>query len=476
MHNMLLEERLKESEEKFAAIIQKSPIPTAVGGTEGSIVFFNEALEKLIGYKHSEIKDAGDWAIKLYPDKKYREYVEKNIRQALSGQEQECNEFTITCKDGIEKVVDFYTSFYKDGLVIQMIDVTERKRSDNKIKDLAKFPQENANPVYRISKDGVLLYANPASRKLILQDQTKIGNKIPERWIDMVRKVYNSGKKKEVELEFNGRIYLFEQVPVIEEGYVNSYGIDITERKRAEDKLKETLIELERSNKELEYFAYVVSHDLQEPLRMVSSYLQLINNRYKDKLDKDADEFIGFAVDGAKRMQAMVRDLLQYSRAGKIEKELVLTDCEAVFNQAKTNLRETIRKNGAEVTCDSLPIVMADSVHMNQLFQNLISNAIKYRREEAPVVHVSVKEEGDKWQFTVKDNGIGFDNKFKEKIFTFFQRLEDDKKYQGTGIGLAICKRIVESFNGRIWAESEVGRGSLFHFELPMVETGTQEK
>ncbi len=242
---------------------------------------------------------------------------------------------------------------------------------------------------------------------------------------------------------------------------------DVTERKQAEEKLKQTLAELERSNKELEQFAYVASHDLQEPLRMVISFTQLLEKRYKGKLDKDADEFIGYVVDGAARMQEMINDLLAYSRVGTRGKPFEPINCEAIFSQAVINLKVAIEEHKAIVTHDPLPVVMADASQIVQLLQNLIGNGIKFHGEEKPRVHVSARQGGNELIFSVKDNGIGIAPESFDHLFQIFQRLHSRKDYPGTGIGLAICKKIVERHGGRIWIESEPGKGSTFYFTIP---------
>ncbi len=225
--------------------------------------------------------------------------------------------------------------------------------------------------------------------------------------------------------------------------------------------------DLRRSNTELEQFAYVASHDLQEPLRMVASYTQLLSKRYQGKLDADADEFIGYAVDGAKRMQSLVHDLLAFSRVGSQGKTFAPIDTETVFSHVISNLQLAIEESQAVVTHDELPTITGDDIQLTQLFQNLIGNAIKYRRE-SPKIHVSAKKQDTEWLFSVRDNGIGLDPQFKDRIFVIFQQLHPKEDYAGTGIGLAVCKKIVEKHEGRIWVDSEPGKGSTFYFSIPV--------
>lgn len=240
--------------------------------------------------------------------------------------------------------------------------------------------------------------------------------------------------------------------------------VDISERKRAE-------LDLKRSNEDLERFAYVASHDLQEPLRMVGSYVQLLGKRYAGKLDADADEFIGYAVDGALRMQRLIEDLLAYSRVGTRGGTLLPIDAKAVLDRALAGLRLTIEEQRATITVDPLPMVLADQGQLEHVFQNLVSNALKFRGPQTPHVHVSGERVGEQWRFRVQDNGIGIDARYFDRIFVIFQRLHGRNEYPGTGIGLAIAKKIVERHGGSMWVESQPGAGSTFFFTLPIAST-----
>jgi light-regulated signal transduction histidine kinase (bacteriophytochrome) len=241
----------------------------------------------------------------------------------------------------------------------------------------------------------------------------------------------------------------------------------VSERELAEKVLAELSHELTRSNTELEQLAYVASHDLQEPLRMVASYLQLLEKKYQGQLDADAHEYIEFAVDGAKRMQSLINDLLTYSRIGVAASPLRPTDSTAAVDTALRLLRIAVAESAARIEYGELPVVMGDEDQLVQLFQNLIANAIKFRSGPGPRIVVSAEAEDGYWRFSVQDNGIGIGKDYFDRIFVMFQRLHSRSAYPGTGIGLAICKKIVERHGGRIWVESEPGQGTVFKFTLP---------
>jgi chemotaxis family two-component system sensor kinase Cph1 len=260
---------------------------------------------------------------------------------------------------------------------------------------------------------------------------------------------------------------------------------DITDRKIAEEELRkyrehlEELVEqrtaeltkmadeLTRSNEDLKEFAYVVSHDLKEPLQVIKGFLRLFEKRYKENLDEKADQLIKFTIDGAERMQELIKGLLEYSQVGTKGKEFKLTDSSLTLNNAVSNLKVSLEESAGVVTHDTLPTIMADAMQLNSLFQNLIGNAIKFRGFEAPRIHISAERKGDEWLFSVCDNGIGINPEFADRIFDVFQRLHSSDEYPGTGIGLAICKKIVEHHGGRIWVESEPGKGATFYFTIP---------
>jgi PAS domain S-box-containing protein len=297
---------------------------------------------------------------------------------------------------------------------------------------------------------------------------------------DAVNKAYTDSLKNRAPYEIAHRLLMKDgRVKYVRERCETFYGQDgrplrsvgtvqdVTELQRAEEELKRTLAELQRSNADLEQFAYVASHDLQEPLRMVSSYTQLLGERYRGKLDDKADKWINYAVGGAATMQQLIEDLLAYSRVRTRAQPLAPVESQAALDQALANLRLAIGESKARVTHDPLPRVTADGDQLVHVFQNLIGNALKFRGAEPPRVHVGAERQGPEWVFSVRDNGIGIDPQYFDRIFAIFQRLNPRDKYPGSGVGLAICKQVVERHGGRIWVESQPGQGSTFHFTMP---------
>ncbi|MGH7963223.1 MAG: ATP-binding protein [Candidatus Binatia bacterium] len=327
-------------------------------------------------------------------------------------------------------------------------------------KRLFGLPPDNAELTYQQFLD----YVHPEDR---------------QRMDGPVRQIFAEGKELEVEYRIvwpDGSVHwIGTKGRAFHDGpggavWFRGVALDITARKQAEEALARQAEDLQCSNEELQQFAYVASHDLQEPLRTVSGFVQLLAKRYQGKLDTDADEFIGFVLDGTQRMQALIRDLLAYARVGIQEQARAATDCEVVLEQTLQTLRIAIEQSGAQVTHDPLPLVTVNEGQLGQVFQNLIGNALKFRGPQPPRVHVSARQDGRQWVFTVRDNGIGLDSQYAQRIFQVFQRLHSRKEYAGTGIGLAICKKVIERHGGRIWVESAPGTGSTFFFTISGIE------
>ena len=297
--------------------------------------------------------------------------------------------------------------------------------------------------------------------------------KSPDEFLSKVRKLYSDPDAESFDvLEFkDGRFFeRYSRPQKIGEksvGRVWSFR-DITKRQRAEEALRRTADELARSNADLKQFAYVASHDLKEPLRNIAGFVKLLEKRYKAKLDEEADEFIDYIIEGVNRMDNLIHDLLEYSQMEAKGKEFRTANCSVALEDAIYNIRSVLEESGAELTYDLLPTVSADASQLSRLFQNLISNAIKFRGNEPLKIHISAHQKGNEYIFSVRDNGIGIEPQFFERIFLIFQRLHTTKEYEGTGLGLAICKKIVERHGGRIWVESEQGKGSTFYFTIPV--------
>ena len=298
------------------------------------------------------------------------------------------------------------------------------------------------------------------SMLVIVKDITK--RKQIEKLVNQrTDKLVNINKKLNIEIDD------CEKAEIKLENINKILNVEIDDYEKAEIKLENLIDELKISNIELEQFAYISSHDLKEPLRMITSFLQLLQKKYADNLDENANEFINFAIDGAKRLDLLINDLLEFSRIGSQERELKYLNSEKIVELVLINLKPLIQDNNVKITRDPLPSIYANDQQIVQLFQNLISNAIKYRSEKNPEIHISSNKLDNEYIFSVKDNGIGIDKKHLEQIFTIFQRLHTRGKYAGTGIGLAISEKIVQQHHGKIWAESKLGKGTTFYFTLP---------
>ena len=341
--------------------------------------------------------------------------------------------------------------------------------------------EASLDPLVTISAEGKITDANAATERVTGRSREELlGTDFVDYFTDPDKarfgyeKVFRDGLVKNYELAirhkngwltpvmYNASLYRDNSGKIIG---IFAAARDISDRKRAEE-------ELIRSNEDLQQFAYVASHDLQEPLRNVASCLQLLEKEYKNKLDANADQYINYAIEGAVRMKALILDLLAYSRVVTKGKAPAQTDCEQILESVLRNLNLTITETGAVITHDALPTISADDTQLLQVFQNLIQNAIKFRREAPPQVHVSAVRNKSDWVFSIKDNGIGIESKHLERIFVIFQRLHKRSQYDGTGMGLAIAKKIVERHGGQIWADSEPNVGTTFYFTIP--EKGLQ--
>jgi len=492
-HRKKTEEELRESRKRFRSLVETTSDWIWEVDRNGVYTYASPKVEALLGYVPEEV--IGKTPFDLMPAEEAERLTELFRAFIESRKSFQALENTNLHKDGRRVVLE--TSgvpiFDDSGEFVGYRgidrDITEHKQEEEEIRRAAQeWKTTFASITDMVSihdKDGKLLRVNKAFANAFGTEPEEFigkacyevvhGTKKP--WPECPMKQMLETKKPVVAEFFEPRLGIYLEVsgsPILnEEGEFVAFvhvTKDITERKRMEEELKQTLAELERSNAELEEFAYVASHDLQEPLRMVASYLQLIERRYKNRLDKDADEFIAFAVDGATRMQKMINKVLLYSRIGKQSKPLRPIDCEDILDQVVANLATSIQESGVIVTRDPLPTVMANDALLIELLQNLIGNAVKFCGKKLPGVHVKAEKKGSDWVFSVRDNGIGVDPRHAERIFQIFQRLHGRNKYPGTGIGLAVCKKIVERFGGRIWVESETGKGSTFYFTIPIEE------
>jgi PAS domain S-box-containing protein len=490
------EQALRISEEKFRALAENTPDTIMRFDRDHRHVFVNAAVEpqtgipreRYIGKTHEELG---------FPENLCRIWSDA-IEHVFQTKHPHRIEFGLPKQIWIDWLV--IPEFTADGKVETVItsarDITERKRAEEALREsetrFRTLIENSMESIYRTDRDGYFTYINPVVRKMLGYVPEEIVGRhftdfIHPEWRNRCAEFYRNQFKKQIpetRMEFKAlsksgeEKWVSQAVTLLTESErpVGFQAIvrDITERKRAEEALEVRTQELIRSNKELEQFAYVASHDLQEPLRMVASYVQLLSKRYAGKIDKDADDFIQYASDGALRMQRLINALLEYSRVGTRGGEFKKVSCEEVMNRVHWNLQKMIEESEAVVTKSPLPEIMADESQVLQVLQNLIANAIKFRKEEPPRIHVSAKQEEGNWLFSVEDNGIGIPPEYFERVFEIFNKLHPSSKYSGAGIGLATCKKIMERHKGRIWVESTVGRGSTFFFSIP-VHTGEAE-
>jgi len=491
---------LAAMEARYRSLLEGAPDAMVVVNRRGKIVLFNVQAENQFGYSRDEL--LGQKVTEIIPVGFAERLMADGTRTAAEALAQQIGtgiELIGKRKDGSSFPIEIMLSRLEsaEGILVTAAirDISVRRAAELLLAQMEAHYRglleaaPDAMVVVDQKGEIVLLNARAETKFGYRRDELlgqKVTNIIPEGFAErLVADALRSAEDALAQqigtgIELSGRDRAGNEFPIeimlspLErpDGTLVTAAIrDISLRKRAESNLRQKIEELNRSNEELEQFTNIASHDLQEPLRMVTSYTQLLSRRYKGKLDRDADEFIAFAVDGAGRMQRLIQDLLTCSRVGSRAQELLDMPSQAALQQAIMNLEGTIEDTGAVVTHDSLPMVVADETQLIQLFQNLIGNAIKYHDHRTPTVHISAARSGAKrWLFSIEDNGIGIDPQYFEKIFGMFQRLHKREEFAGTGIGLAICKKIVERHGGRISVESALGQGSRFLFTLPVSE------
>jgi PAS domain S-box-containing protein len=484
-----------ESGAKYRGLMEAAPDAMVVVNQGGEIVLLNLQAEKQFGYRRDEL--LGQKVTNIIPEGFAERLVADDLRSAEDALAQEIGtgiELTGQRKDGSEFPIELMLSPLEstEGILVTAAirDITVRKNAERHLAQMEGryrgLLEAAPDAMVVVNQGGEIVLLNLQAEKQFGYRRNellgqKVKNIIPEGFAerliaDGLRSAEDAlAQQIGTGIELSGRRQDRTEFPIElmlsplggAEGTLVTAAIrDISVRKAAEADLLHKVEELNRSNEELGQFAYIASHDLQEPLRMVASYTQLLSRRYKGKLDSDADEFIAFAVDGATRMQRLIQDLLAYSRVGTKGKELLDTSSEGALRHALSNLRGALEESGALVTHDPLPEVLADETQLIQLFQNLVGNAIKYQNGGIPRIHVGATNGGKQYKFSVRDNGLGIDPQYFERIFGMFQRLHKREEFAGTGIGLAICKKIVERHGGQISVESQPGIGSTFHFDL----------
>ena len=491
------EKHLARMEGRYRGLLEAAPDAMVVVNQGGEIVLLNVQAEKQFGYSRDEL--VGQKVKNIIPEGFAERLIADGLRSVEDALAQQIGtgiELIGKRKDSSEFPIELMLSPLEsaEGILVTAAirDISVRKEAE---KHLARMEgryrgllEAAPDAMVVVNQTGEIVLLNVQTEKQFgySRDELigqKVKNIIPEGFAerlaaDALRSAEDAlAQQIGTGIELIARRRDGTEFPIelmlspleSAEGILVTAAIrDITTRKAAEVNLLQKMEELNRSNVELGQFAYIASHDLQEPLRMVASYTQLLSRRYKGRLDSDADEFIAFAVDGASRMQRLIQDLLAYSRVGTKGTNLIDTSSEEALQQALMNLRGSITESGAQVTHDPLPNVMADETQLVQLFQNLVGNAIKYQSPGVPRVHISAARNGEKkWIFSVKDNGLGIDPQYFDRIFGMFQRLHKREEFAGTGIGLAICKKIVERHGGTISVESQPGQGSTFRFALP---------
>ena len=530
----ITERKKVEKEMDFQAYLLSQVVDTIIGTNSNfQIIYWNHGAEKMYGFTQEEAlgKESTELLRPIYRKKGEREKIVKEIEE--NGISKSI--IRTRHKNGNIMVVEANSSRLTNesgatsGYVVVHRDITESKKSEEILKRQAGLINLSFDAIIVGKLDGGIESWNRGAEELYGYSEGEaqghvthelLSTVFPVPWSKIEEKL-NTGGIWEGELQhrtkYGDKVIVLSRIQVIngEDGskMLLETNRNITRRKKmemhnkklleeerqlteeltatneelqatteelqtsndelilAQNNLRDMVNKLKISNRELEQFAYVASHDLQEPLRMVSSFTQLLERRYKDKLDDDANDYIGFVVEGAQRMKDLIDDFLAFSRLNTTAREFEVVLMDVALDDVLINLKAYIRDHNAQISHDTLPTIKGDPIQINQLLQNLIANAIKFHGDKPPKIQISAQEFGDKWLFSVKDNGIGIDPKHQDQIFSIFKRLHTREDYEGTGIGLSICKRIVERHGGNIWVESELGKGSTFYFTIPYFES-----
>lgn len=516
-----LEHDLKESEEKYRTIFENTINPTMIIEEDMTISMVNEEFEKVSGYLNEEIEGI-KWTEMTFTEDVNKMMEYHRLRRMDPDAAPKRYEARLINKDG--EIRDVYLTIglisERNRSIVSFMDITELKKDEAELEKYRTHLEElvekrteeleDANKALAESEEKFRELFNRADDMITLvglDEKGMPGNFIevndvasqrlgytreeflnmtpadivaPEKLAEIPKNAIMMAENDCVRFEIVHETKNGDKIPVEVVNHVFklkgkrvalAVSRDITERKKHEEELKKLVKDLKRSNEELERFAYVASHDLQEPLRTIASFTQLLERRYKGKFDEDADEFMDYVIDASFRMKKQIEGLLEYSRVKTDQSGFQQVNLDLILNQVIENLRSLIEESGAVINHSSLPTVIGDYDQLRRVFQNLVGNAIKFRKSDvSPVIDISVREdkETNEFIFSIADNGIGIEEQYMERIFVIFQRLHTMETYKGTGIGLSVVKRIIERHGGRIWVESEPGAGSAFHFTIPL--------